>query len=104
MKNFKEYVNEMMGLMGGDQRNRSAVYKKVYDDNKFDGKRIQFDFDSSYSSSDNMKKYYDDEAAEAGVQIKIIYGSTMEIAGKKGQIIKFLKSNGFKPREYKEYF
>ena len=92
-------ILEMMGPMGGDQRNMRGSTTKVMSSDKYDGKKVTLDLDEP-----EMTARIERLADEAGVNVRHKYYNDFEIMGPKGLIKKFLKSLGFKPREYSELF
>jgi len=103
MKTFKEYIGEMFGPMGGDQRNMRGSIDRVRLDDEFNGKSINFPLDPDYGRIEDYTDNINQKAEEAKVTLeKKVFD--VRISGKKTAIKKFLKNLGYKPREYAEYF
>ena len=86
--------------MGGDQRNNRGSSASVRDDEKYDGKGIEFSIEGN---SQDDESYLKGMGNTYGIDVRFLYFNTFRIEGKKGKIKDFLKNLGYKPREYKGY-
>lgn len=103
MSSFREFIGESFGAMGGDQRNMRGSTARPKDpdyDGEWNGKSIHVDHPlwKDPSSKQSAEKY----------NVKLVPSSmrdkTVEVVGRKPNIIDYMVSQGWNKRDVKAWY